>query len=126
MAWKRFEDRFVFDIISSAVNVAVFKTASDILTQAKQEVPLGESPLMNSGIVIERSTKKKQRFVVSFGGGRGTGKRRLPYALKWHEKQARHFQHGRKRFYLLDPMNHIGTLRLNQYLSEEVRKVLNI
>ncbi len=122
MSWKNWRGKEATDAALAASVRAVNKTLYVVLTAARQECPLDEGTLQRSGIVIMDPTGAPSG-VVSFGGGEGTGHPRLPYARRWHEKSAR-FQHGRKRFYLRDPLNRLGSKTLKRAMASEIRKAL--
>ena len=120
MGWSTWNGDQLIELTNRAACEAVKKTGNVVLTVAKQEVPLDESPLMRSGIVI-MAGNNIPACCITFGGGAGTGYPIIPYALRWHENQARHFQHGRKRFYLRDPFNRLARNTLERALEQECR-----
>lgn len=112
MAWRNWRGRQVINIAESRLSQAVEDTLNEVLTGARGEVPLDEGTLEHSGRVIMQPGKPSG--CVCYGGGSGTGFPVIPYAIRWHERQA-NFQHGRKRNYLRDPFNRIAlrSLRSN-------------
>jgi len=92
-----------------------------LLGEAVQEVPLDKGPLMNSGMVVLHATELEA--CVCFGGGPGTGKPELKYAIRWHENNA-NFQHGRKMRYLADPLMRTMPWALMHAVGTEIGKVL--
>jgi len=105
--WRSWHDREVTDKLMKAAVRAEYYASNTVLTVAKNEVPLDEGTLKNSGIVIYRWQGINPVACITFGGGKGTGIPRVPYAVRWHENNA-NFQRGRKRFYLRDPFNRVG------------------
>lgn len=103
MGWKKFRGKELKKLTRQNVSRALNKAAEATLEVSKQQVPLDESTLMQSGIVLKNPNNDLE-FLISYGGGPGTGYPRVPYALKWHEIDA-NFQHGRKKDYLRDPIN---------------------
>lgn len=101
-----------------ASRAAVRDVAHAILEQAKTEVPHDEGTLERSGLV-KVNPEGSPEAVISFGGGRGTGHPRIPYAVRWHENNAR-FQKGRKRFYLRDPLIRDGPKLMREAIKKEV------
>jgi hypothetical protein len=106
----KFRSWYGAEILEKMVKAALkaeYYASNAVLTQAKQEVPLDEGPLKNSGIVIYKWQGINPVSCITFGGGKGTGIPKIPYAVRWHENSA-NFQRGRKRFYLRDPFNRLG------------------
>jgi len=98
-----------------ATKESVDETAEKLLENMKTEVPLDESTLMKSGTTTSKPNPGLEvETCISFGGGEGTGRPIVPYALRWHEEDA-NFQRGRKRRYVADPFNKYakGTLDAN-------------
>ncbi len=121
--WRFWNGEQVTALVKQACEKAVDKTAHVVLTASKEEVPLDESPLMRSGIVLMKWRGSNPVAVICYGGGAGTGFPKLPYAVKWHENDA-NFQHGRKKNYLRDPYNRLASSTLRNALMEELRAVL--
>lgn len=116
--WKSWHGMALIGHVKSGGREAVRKTAYVVLEAAQQQVPLDESPLMKSGMVV-MAPGDQIGAVVSFGGGSGTGHPIIPYAIRWHENNA-NFQRGRKRFYLRDPVNQLGPRTYLQALKQEL------
>ena len=120
--WQNWRGEEVLRLVNEAGIRAVFKTCEVILEAARQEVPLDEGTLSDSGRTI-MATENIPYGIVCFGGGPGTGFPLVPYAIRWHENSA-NFQHGRKRFYLRDPVNRLGERTILRALEQELRSVL--
>ncbi|GAK03121.1 hypothetical protein JCM19037_1414 [Geomicrobium sp. JCM 19037] len=90
--------------VADGGRATVQKTAHVVLEGAKQQVPHDEGELQRSGVVVMGNGAEA---CISFGGGSGTGRQRLPYAVRWHENNA-NFQKGRKMRYLADPLQQLG------------------
>jgi len=116
--WKNWRGEELKIMVSGAAREAVHKTCEIILEAAQQEVPLDENTLMTSGIVL-MAPDRSAEGLITFGGGVGTGHSIVPYAVRWHENSA-NFQHGRKRFYLKDPVNRLGASTLRNALEQEL------
>ena len=121
--WRTWNGEQVNRVVKEACRKACDKAGHVVLTASKEEVPLDESPLMRTGIVLMKWQGSNPVAVICFGGGAGTGFPRLPYAIKWHENDA-NFQHGRKKNYLRDPYNRLGSSSLKNALQEELRAAL--
>ena len=119
MAWVNWNGNILNQRIDSAINKGVKRTLDNIKAQSLQEVPHDEGWLQES-IQVFMDDKKG---IISAGGGGGTGFPKVPYAVKWHEKDA-NFQKGRKRNYVRDPLNQVGAKKLIPNISKEMRAVL--
>ena len=117
MPWRNWRGPQLLRTVEQGAREAVRKTCKVILAGAKEEVPLDEGTLQDSGSVTIHPSKAAG--CVSFGGGQGTGHPIVPYARRWHENSA-NFQHGRKKRYLADPVNRLGADTLRQALQEEI------
>ena len=113
--WRNWIGDSVTRMVEEALHKAQVDSGEIILAASKQEVPLDESTLQKSGMVI----KKGNDVIISYGGGAGTGFPIVPYAIRWHETQA-NFQHGRKWKYLRDPFNR---LIINTYSNAIQRRM---
>lgn len=118
MAWENWRGDELVDLVNNGAIRAIKKTGEVILESAKREVPHDEGTLERTGIVI-MATGNIPACVITFGGGIGTGFPIIPYAIRWHEEQA-NFQHGRKRFYLRDPLVRLAKSTLEAALLQEV------
>jgi len=118
--WTNWRGDELLSLVNGALRKAAEKTGNVVLQVSKGEVPLDESPLMRSGIVI-MAASNVPACCITYGGGAGTGFPVIPYAVKWHEKQARHFQHGRKRFYLRDPFVRLSKVTFQSSILTETR-----
>ena len=98
------------NMINQGARTGVYMTCEEVVAEGKNEVPLDEGTLRNTGKAV-MDPSGKPAGCATFGGGPGTGYSVVPYAIKWHEKNA-NFQHGRKRFYLRDPFNRIVKKKL--------------
>ncbi len=82
-----------------------------LLTVSKQQVPLDQGPLKNSGAVD-----------VADDGSQGTVSYDTPYAVRQHEELSYRHQRGRKAKYLEDPCNdttvHAGMTKAAQKAME--------
>jgi hypothetical protein len=117
--WTSWRGSGIVDQMKSAAYKAVEKTANIVLEASKTQVPFDEGILSKTGVVIMAANKAPQG-VICYGGGPGTGRPKIPYAIRWHEHQA-NFQHGRKRFYLRDPFNKLALRTLKDALKNEMR-----
>jgi hypothetical protein len=122
MAWKNWRGNELMRLLNNGAVRAVNKTGEVILAAAKTEVAHDEGTLENTGIVVMASNNIPA-CVVTFGGGPGTGFPVVPYAIRWHEKQA-NFQRGRKWKYLRDPLNRLVESTLQAALLHEMRLFL--
>jgi hypothetical protein len=120
--WTRWFGDEVKRLTNEACCKAVQKTGEVVLAAAKNEVPLDEGTLKDSGIVI-MAAGNEPACCITFGGGQGTGFPIVPYAIRWHEHTA-NFQHGRKAFYLRDPFNRLAKQKLEEFIKEEMRNFL--
>ena len=118
MGWTRWNGAQAQSLAQAAQFAAVEKTGYVVLTASQEEVPLDEGELERSGMVLLHSSRPEAAVV--YGGGEGTGQRKLPYAIRWHEEDA-DFQHGRKKAYLRDPFNKLAKKTLDKAMKEEVR-----
>lgn len=108
--WSIWRGSELTRIMNQAARAAVFQTCDAVVQAGKGEVPLDEGTLRNTG-VAKMSPDGKAAGCACFGGGPSTGYPVIPYAIRWHEKNA-NFQHGRKRFYLRDPFNRLAKDKL--------------
>ena len=88
-----------------------FAALDYLLSVSKEQVPLNEGPLKNSGVVD-----------VAVDGSAGTASYDTPYAVRQHEELSYHHQRGRKAKYLEDPCNdttvHSGMMKAAQKAME--------
>ena len=113
--WINWRGEVLIRRTDMATSEGVNETAERLLEKMKTEVPMDETTLMKSGVTTSKPHPYPEvATCISFGGGRGTGKSKVPYALRWHEEDA-NFQRGRKRRYVADPFNKYakGTLDAN-------------
>jgi len=122
MGWINWRGDELTNLIINGAVRSVNKTCLVVLAAAKSEVALDEGTLMHSGTVV-MAANNVPAGAVSFGGGPGTGFPIVPYAIKWHEKQA-NFQHGRKWKYLIDPFNRLANITLTNALMQEMEGIL--
>lgn len=120
--WTNWRGDEAVNIVNAALRRAAQKTGSVVLQASQGEVPLDESPLMKSGIVI-MAANNVPACCITYGGGAGTGFPIIPYAVRWHEKQA-NFQHGRKRFYLRDPFMRLAKVTFENSCADELRGIM--
>jgi hypothetical protein len=120
--WIEWNGNEINNDVENALKEAVLETSEEVLKGAQRENPLDEGTLQGSGIVSNRFIEDK-KAVISYGGGSGTGRSRIPYAIRWHENSA-NFQRGRKRFYLRDPWRRIGSRNLRRNIRRRVGSVL--
>ena len=123
MPWKNWKGPQLVASVADGNREAVRKTCHVVLEASKEEVPLDEKTLMDSGIVL-MAPDGSAEGCISFGGGVGTGHPIIPYAIRWHENSA-NFQKGRKHFYLKDPFNRLGALTLRKALIVELGRRLD-
>lgn len=119
--WIKWNGDIVKEKVVEANLKAVNFTANKVLAAAKSEAPLDEGTLSASGMVVTRKLKSPVA-AVCFGGGRGTGLPRIPYAIRWHETQA-NFQHGRKWKYLKDPYNRLASSTFTEAIKREMNNL---
>jgi hypothetical protein len=119
--WKQWNGPTVAKKVLEASRNAVWLAGNMILHEAVAEVPLDKSPLMNSGMVLLHQSEAEA--CICFGGGPGTGKPIIPYAIRWHENNA-NFQRGRKMRYLIDPANRLLPSVLYSALQLEFSRIL--
>lgn len=115
MGWDSWNGDEVMNIVNTNFRSSINATLETILTVSQSEVPLDEGPLQHSGVVVMASGNKPAG-AVCYGGGTGTGRSIIPYAIKWHEKNA-NFQKGRKRFYLRDPFQRLALRELERNIG---------
>lgn len=120
--WRNWKGDQLERALQEAAVEAIKKTCYIILEAAKQEVPHDEGTLERSGMVLMAPDGSPQGLIC-FGGGTGTGHPIIPYAVRWHENNAR-FQKGRKRFYLRDPLDRLAEPTLRSALVQELGEVL--
>lgn len=123
MGWSSWNGDNVIRSVEEAVLKAKIDTGELVIGVAKNQVPLNESTLMKTGKIFIKEDRGEKIVIASFGGGAGTGFPRVPYAIRWHENNA-NFQHGRKRFYLKDPLYQIGANAYKEFLQRRLREVL--
>lgn len=116
--WKNWRGPEVKKIVNDGTRRAVLMTGEIVLAAGKQEAPHREGTLERSG-TVKMAPGRKPEGCVSFGGGKGTGHPKVPYARRWHENSA-NFQKGRKRFYLRDPFNRLAKITLERLTKQEV------
>lgn len=115
--WRGDEaERMVLDCCNDAID----QTLNAIGNMTDSIIPLDEGPLMNSRYSEVKKSGKKVTGILSYGGGSGTGKPKLPYAIRWHENTA-NFQHGRQSNYLRGPFQRIAKVKLKEFVSESLR-----
>lgn len=115
MAWKFWRGDELIARTEQANNRAIKTTLEAIGEKSDQQVPLDEGTLLRSKFIkVETGSG-----VISYGGGSGTGHPRVPYAVRWHEKEA-NFQHNRKKRYLADPVNEHGSRLYRKSLAAEL------
>jgi hypothetical protein len=121
MAWKRWRGNLAKQVLSEGSHEGVYQLGEVILEQAKNEVPLDEGTLKRSGTVTMNPDGSPEG-AIHFGYGQGTGMPAIPYAIRWHENNAR-FQRGRKSRYLADPYNRLIN-KLPEFLQRSIRRRL--
>ena len=119
MTWTKWNGTILEKRVENAIEKGIDHTLNQIHSQSLQEVPHDEGYLSQS--IITRA-KGKEGF-ISAGGGGGTGFPRVPYAVKWHEKSA-NFQKGRKKNYIRDPLNQVGSKNLAKNIQRELKSVI--
>lgn len=117
MTWRPWNGQKADLAMTLAARRAVSRTCYVVLGAALTEVPLDEGTLSKSGRVL-MAPDPEPAGAVSFGGGKGTGFPRVPYALRWHFEEA-NFQHGRKSHYLVDPFNRLVEPTLSAAMKAE-------
>lgn len=117
--WKRWRGEEVENILNEICEQAITETLNSVGNTTDSIIPLDEGPLMNSRYEETKSTKTKNQGVLSYGGGSGTGKPRLPYAIRWHEENA-NFQRGRQSNYLRGPFKRIAGPKIKNVLSSKI------
>jgi hypothetical protein len=122
MGWNNWRGDELVRLVNKASINAIKIAAEVVLQAAKQEVPLDERTLQDSGTIV-MADGNIPALVICFGGGSGTGYPVVPYAIRWHEKNA-NFQHGRKRFYLRDPLNRLIENALKKAMKQEMERIL--
>ena len=120
MAWRAWKGAAAKLMMKDATREGVRKTLHVIAEQARDEVPLDEGTLKRS-IDVFMAKSGDAAGSVSAGGGRGTGRFRVPYAIRHHETDA-NFQRGRKRNYLRDPFNKLARPTLEAAIKDEINK----
>lgn len=120
--WRNWQGDELIRRVNEACLSAIYETCEGVGAVADSQVPLNEGPLKASK-TIKTEMRKNPMGSISYGGGKGTGKPKIPYALKWHQQQA-NFQHGRKRFYLRDPFNKFAPDLIKTSLREKLGGVL--
>jgi len=120
--WRSWQGNTIYRNVYDKSLESVSMALESIGTKSDQVVPLDEGPLKNSKtIILERGPNPTGS--ISYGGGPGTGKPIIPYAIRWHQVQA-NFQHGRKRFYLKEPFYRFGPDFLRRALRDKLGGVL--
>ncbi len=103
---------------TKALESALFTIAeTEILANAKDQVPVDQSPLKTSGNVALPVTTPQGTFVEIFFGGPAA-----PYALIQHENLVFRHTPGQKAKYLEDPFN-AALVGLDSKVALHIRKV---
>ena len=117
--WKVWKGEEVKNIMNEICEQSIKETLNSIGNTTDSIIPLDEGPLMNSRFVKTKRTKLQNQGYLSYGGGSGTGKPKLPYAIRWHENNA-NFQHGRQSNYLRGPFNRIAVSKFRNILNSKI------
>lgn len=117
--WKVWKGEEIENILNEICEQAITETLNSVGNTTDSIIPLDEGPLMNSRFEKTRKTKTQNQGYLSYGGGSGTGKPKLPYAIRWHENNA-NFQHGRQSNYLRGPFNRIAGRKIKSLLSSKI------
>lgn len=105
--------------MAGVTDKAVKRTLEAVKVQALQEAPHDEGVLQST----IQTNVEDGKGIIHAGGGPGTEFPRVPYAIRWHEKDA-NFQKGRKKRYIADPFNRIAEDRLRKEMRKEGRNKL--
>ena len=120
--WINWRGEILIHKTDIATSESVHDTAERLLEKMKQEVPLDEGTLMESGTITSKPNPYPEvEACISFGGGKGTGKPIVPYAKRWHENSA-NFQRGRKKRYVADPFNQFADTDLKRSLGKNLKE----
>lgn len=122
--WSEWKADLITKLFEKEIYDSIEETCHVVLSASKNQVPLKDSFLLKSGIVKIINQNNKVIGIISYGGGPGTGRPDVPYAIRWHETQA-NFQHGRKWHYLSDPLRQLGPRTLESFLREKMRRILS-
>ena len=122
MSWEKWNGSIAENIMKGISVNAVTETLNTIGNATDCIIPLDEGPLKNSRYskVKVISNGQSVNGILAYGGGRGTGKPKLPYAIRWHENHA-NFQHGRQSNYLRGPFSRIAEKQLYKILGSEMK-----
>jgi hypothetical protein len=112
--WKFFKRDQVKLLTNDAQRLAVFNTLVTVAADARQRVPVETGRLERSQSVV-MDKKGSPRGVVQFGGGRGTGKRRVFYATLVHE------QPSKGHNYLRDPFEELAEPTFVREIQAQMR-----
>jgi hypothetical protein len=118
-SWRTWRGEEIENILNGICEQAITETLNSVGNTTDSIIPLDEGPLMNSRYEETKSSKSKSEGVLSYGGGSGTGKPKLPYAIRWHENNA-NFQHGRQSNYLRGPFNRIAVKKIKNILISKI------
>lgn len=102
MSWIKWHGRAVEQRFRNSTTKATEKAIERAGMVADQQVPLDESTLQGSKTI--KTDDKTGKVAIGYGGGPGSGKALVPYALRWHEEPANFRGSGRKHNYLRDPV----------------------
>lgn len=120
--WKMWRGSELMRLIDQGARTGVYMTIEEVIGESKSQVPLDEGTLRDTGVAV-MDPSGKPAGCATFGGGPGTGHPVVPYAIRWHEQNA-NFQHGRKRFYLRDPLNKIVKKKLPENIALATANIL--
>lgn len=115
MGWEFWRGPQAVMKVHQAVSRSIHETLEYIGEEADAQVPKDEGTLQESKYIDVSGVKG----VISYGGGPGTGFPVVPYAVRWHEKDA-NFQDGRKKRYLADPLNDKGPQKYEEALKKNL------
>lgn len=102
-----------------ALATALYAAGNLTMREAKNQVPFDTGVLKSSGRVDEpRIAGDNVTVDLGFGGSAAA------YALAMHEGKGLHFQNGKKRHYLSDPMKTTASGILAHLLAKEIGKIL--
>lgn len=117
MSWKTWNGPKIKGLTRQAVGKANYATLEAIGSSADQQVPHDEGHLQRSKFIKVEGLDG----MISYGGGKGTGFPKVPYARRWHENSA-NFQKGRKSRYLADSYNQVGPRAYKNALVQALRQ----
>lgn len=117
--WRRWNGDQALNKMLNCCEDAIKDTIQEIGNKTDAIIPLDEGPLMNSRYEDIKKTGQTIVGILSYGGGSGTGKPKLPYAIRWHENNA-NFQHGRQMNYLRGPFQRIAKVKLRDNLKSKI------